>query len=267
MMWYIQRAGTFNGPGENQVLDLSMCSSLVSFRLLRCYNFTVKFPVGINEIYDYGNALNYTFDVPKDGRECTIDTFTIDQVGDSFVIKSINNIKNSGIKINNFRLHQINSGNSLASYMLKNGVCDWVTTFHYCVAGWAAGVWEKNEFYEDMNQLSNGSIENLEFEYCPEKDLKFIKDFTNSKLVDISLLKPVYDETEKCISGFPNLEELTITNSITDVTSIGELKNLKRLNVSENKINKGIEALSGLTNLEYINLTNCSSLSQNRSLC
>ena len=73
------------------------------------------------------------------------------------------------------------------------------------------------------------------------------------------------------MSGFSELEEFTlinpVVNSITDITVLGRLQNLKRLNVSGTKINKGIEALAGLNNLEYVNLTNCSSLSQNRKLC
>ena len=70
-----------------------------------------------------------------------------------------------------------------------------------------------------------------------------------------------------CISGLPLLEELTINYSIVDVTSIGTLTNLKILNVSGNKINKGIESLANLTSLEYVNLSNCNSLSQNRNIC
>ena len=166
-------------------------------------------------------------------------------------------------------------GYSFANSMLRNGSCDWVKTFHYCVQEWSTLVWDTNPFYKDMNKLANGTIENLEFENCSEKDFEFIKDFKNlkklslinSKVVDISALKPKYDQSGNCISGFPELEELTIQNSVIDITSVGTLTKLKRLDVSGNKINNGIDALSSLTNLEYINLTNCSALSQNRKIC
>ena len=89
----------------------------------------------------------------------------------------------------------------------------------------------------------------------------------NSKIVDISALAPVYDGDGGYVSGLENLEELTINDSVTNISSVGTLTNLKKLDVSGNQINDGIEGLADLKNLECVNLTNCSSLSQVRSIC
>lgn len=191
---------------------------------------------------------------------------------------SVMSMRDFNVKVDSFCLTSFLGGvDDLSTFLNEeSGTCDWITHLRFDKCNWVSDCYTDLSFYNHLYQLAGGSIISLEFKYCGKTDLDFIKNFTtlerlcitgNSRIVDISALEPKYDDSGKCISGFPELEELTIDNSVTDITKIGILNSLKKIIFSGNKINKGIETLVNLTNLEYVDLTNCNSLSQNRKLC
>lgn len=246
------------------------------------YNFTVKFPNSIKNIEGIGMAFGLDFEENDNGDPVLIDEIVIDENTGKEVETKVNQIKRYNLKVGRLNFNATGSNYSFVSSLLKNDKCDWVNAVYYTRASWNPDLLDSQEFFKDLSILvdsdykkANCSITEFSFGYCSEKNLDFLKDFTdlkkltinrNSKIVDLSALEPKY-ENDRCVSGFPKLEELTIQNLVTDITKVGTLTSLKKIDFSGNKINKGIEALSELTNLEYINLSNCNSLTQNRKLC
>ena len=262
--------------GGDRVLDLSNCNKLT---FMWCYpwnGLTVKFPNCMKKIYERACNFEFDFELPEPGKKIELDIVQLDEVNSSRISTQLNVLKKHNVNIDTLELTAIlPGGNSFVNNFLTDGTCNWIRKIYYFTAGWYTNSWDWKVFYSDLNLLKDSMIEEIVCASCPETSLDFIKELkslkkltiTNSKIVDISALTPVYGDDGTYVSGLPNLEEFTINNSITNIASVGSLTKLKRLDVSGNQINNGIEALAGLEKLEYINLTNCNALAQNRKIC
>ena len=63
------------------------------------------------------------------------------------------------------------------------------------------------------------------------------------------------------VSGFSNLEKLTIKNTnISTVSDLSRLKKIKTLEIINNPTLKNISGIKGLDNLEYLSISNCQGL-------
>ncbi len=250
-------------------LDLSGCDLLEEVNVYGWHNFKIKFPNCIKVIDSLVTTFSFDFEEPKTGESIYLDRIIVDEVSGQICEQRLKEIVSHDVKVKYLKFWSVNTNYSFVRSFLKNNRCDWLEGLWYNVYERIGAVEEAQLFYDDLYLLADSSIETFETQFCNKKDLNFLKDFTklkklsvlDSKIIDINAIVPNYDE-ERCISGFPELEELKITNSITDITAIGKLMKLKKLDVSGNKINNGIEVLSNLRKLEYINLSNCSSLAQ-----
>ena len=271
------RLGTLVGTTNS--LDLSNCNQLKEVFYFNWGQMSVKFPNTIKKIAGAYTLISFDFESKSDGSPVHIDEIKLDEMTGAKLYDTVIQLASKNITLNKLNMTAIFSDYALGDALLRNGVCNWVEYIYYKGATWSGDIWDRDELLTSLDNLVNTetkkqscSIRNFEYDCFPNSNLDCLKNFTmltnlilrNSKLVDLGCVEPTYD-SGKCVSGFPNLEQLTIQNSLTDITPVGTLTNLKKLNVSGNKINKGIEALGSLTKLEYINLSNCSSLSQNQT--
>ncbi len=267
---------SFSYFGEVTVdLDLSACTSC---SWIYIYNLggRIKLPKSVQSIT---NTINYNMTFDFSDRDYQIDYLYFNEGDFGVVERTVPNLIKNNITVNKFGASHKSDTDNLNYFLDENGECNWITDLTIGRKSYDTNLWESQEVFRALESFSSTSIQNLSLRYCGMTDLSFIQNFKNlkklsidsSKIVDISGLEPRNDGDGNHLSGFSELEEFTlinpVVNSITDITVLGRLQNLKRLNVSGTKINKGIEALAGLNNLEYVNLTNCSSLSQNRKLC
>ena len=281
----VSRIGGVSNNKE-EVLDLSDCNNLESVTEFGWSGFTVKFPNTISRISTVMTRTHFDFEDSLDGNPLYISLVRLDETSGENMATFITELRDSNVEIDKLDVQSYFSDFDIGNYLLRNGVCDWINILSAYKASYQGDCYDCRKFFESLSNLSNTeeklkklTITSFDFQNYPFENLSCLKSFTNlknlslksSKVISLSDMEPIYDMYDKCVSGFPSLETLSIVNpvvsSITDITSVEKLTNLKRIDFTGNQINNGIEALSELTNLEYVNLTNCSSLSQNRKLC
>ena len=251
-------------PGsDDKVLDLSGCDQLEKMDVYPWKNFTVKFPDNIKNILSVASAFNFDFEESSNG--ITIDEITIDENETENIISRIRELEAHNIKVKSLVLENVSDNRSgIVDALLEGDGCNWIEHLGYDRENWAKDLWDTQIFYRELNKLKDSSIKSLEFKNCSEVNLEFIKELTklekismqSSKIVGISDLEPKY-ENGNLVSGFPELKELSLpSNSVTNISVLENLKNLTFINLSSNKINAGIESLSKLTELQYLNLKN-----------
>ena len=118
-----------------------------------------------------------------------------------------------------------------------------------------------------MEMLEQSSIRVLSITFslqsCPKKIIfsarpPFNMQFFQVRDLDLSGVKTGGDIDIECFnSEFSNLETLDLSNStITNLRGFPKLKNLKKLELSCNRLSRGLEILKDCPNLTQINLTN-----------
>lgn len=253
---------------ENLTLDLSHCELLKKIILYRWNSGKLKLP---KSIVDLSCTYIYT-EINIDSNTESINKIYLSEFSSAYYIHIIKQLAENKINVNELELHSANDIKNVTDvkcFLDEDLRCDWLKCLIIDRKGWSVDLWTSQKIFEGLSYISDNSIQELSLSNYGSTNLNFIKNFTKlkkliitgSKVVDISGLEPQIDQIGKCISGFPDLEELTIQNSVTDITSVGKLTKLKRLNMSGNNINNGIEGLSNLQELEYVNLSNCNSLS------
>lgn len=271
---------------ETEILDLSGCDRLVGLDYYGWYNFTVKFPNTINEIYGLVTTIHLEFESSENGDPININRIGFDEVQGSEQAVRLSELANSNIKVKNLNVTAILSDYEVFDSLLRNGKFDWVENLKVMRAPYNGDAYDNKLILESLNTLvdtefkrDNLGLKGMQLIYFSKSNLSDVMRFTSittlgleqSKIVDLGDIEPKYDGNGKCVSGFPNLKEIysinPSANSVTDLTPLGTISTLESINFSGNKINKGIEVLAGLRNLKIINLINCNSLLQNRKLC
>ena len=225
------------------------------------------------------NVINSGLTYDFSDSNYNIETLNFTEGNYGIIERTVKNLTKNNISVTNFYATRVDDTADLSYFLDENGKCNWIETLTLSRKEYGSDLWTSQHIFDELGKMSSSSIKKLSVYYCGKTNLDFIQNFetlksltfNNSKIVDISGLEPKIDEDGSRISGFPSLEEFTLISPIgsspTDISVFEKIPTLKKLNVSGTNVNKGIEALANLTNLEYLNLNNCSSLSQNRKLC
>ena len=248
---------TYSIEDENSVrfeLDLSSLNVLMT-------SGNLKVPRDLDRLFLWLSPyLNVSFgdDIRKDGyiREFTMSEFS--------VFDNLRNLKNSNIFCD--KVNIVNALVNLDCNDLLNddGRCDWLNSLGFRAASWAFPADSELKFCKTLSVLKNSSIKSIDLTVTGEDNLDFMKDLTQlenivivskSYISSISALKPIYED-DALKSGCPNLKTLDLSNNkIADISILGDLTELESINFSNNIISSGIENLSELENLTYINLS------------
>ena len=153
-------------------------------------------------------------------------------VGD--ILRLLVSYQNRGVHVDLLQIlsaGDVNAAPDMKCFLDDSLACNWLTRLFIHRRNWDTNVWTSQKLFEGLSYISNNNIEELSLDCYGSYNLDYIKNFTK-------------------------LNSLTITNSrVVDISGVEPMEG-----------NNGIEVLSGLTNLEYVNLTNCSSLSQSRKV-
>ena len=250
------------GDGNNVhfELDLSSLKNLKDVYVLMTSG-DLKVPRDLDRLYLWLSPyLNVSFG-DDNGEKGYIREFTMSEFS---IFDNLENLINSKIFCDTVNLPNILADVDCDMFLDETGNCNWLDGLYLSTASWVIPSDKKLKFCDTLSTLKNSSIRRISLTITGERDLGFVKNLTQlesvkvlskSHIDNIGALKPIYNDGN-LVSGCPDLETLDLSNNkIADISILGDLTKLESINFSNNIISSGIENLSELENLTYINLS------------